>query len=703
MAFKGIEDRFKSKSHDLYRKYSTKDGSNREPYLEIKPDDITRGLVNNDSRSIPIGSTSRDLVRIGKWSASTGGLFFLVKQEVLQLGNTFSETQIINPLFVIGNVVPYLHLRRPIATPSDFSVKVPSGTTHARMSPASTAKIGAAGRLQVKTSKEVSKNLLGTGGRNNIFSYLPSGKIIDTVRSILSIKDKGSLGVDQRPELDFNGEYFSIALWKGFQRQGGAVDNLQRAAQSLRTGDFKGAYANLKISIGNIKDQILGKVPDAVKARLSIPDNRNSANFKGTRYFITGPNSNDSYLRNVVTYDTSPDGSYDIPVLHLSGLKRRPYIIGGSSSMPDSTVNKLTQEGRTQLNSLKEKTNTSLLKKVRGGLSSKLSSLSKNPTLMLVSNVSKFSPTMNLNSFTSDVTSNLKKTATDKLNVNTGGSDNPGEDMMMFSGLSLRNRYNTGNSEIDFIKQQIQIQKNSQKAYWEKNTVDLGFRKQYGYKPGEDVDVSPNARAYPVNTGGHFRDDLNLITTVPVSKDGPTSSDVTDAYGGIKDSIHIWFHDYANSEMIPFRAFLSDFNESTTPEFDDRRYIGRNERNIVYMGATREANFRLNIQAFSQGELMSIWRKMERLTGLCFPAGYNNGFMIPPFVKLTLGNIYYNQPCYIRSLTYTIDEGASWETTEGAQVPMGITAYVSVSIIESAQKDSKSDFYGILGGNNVTA
>ncbi len=99
MAFKGLADRFDAKMDELYGHGSTKDGGptgrNDEPYVEIKPNDENREETNDDTRTFPIGSLKRDVKRVGKFLVSDRGLAFLLKQELLQTGNSFSETRII--------------------------------------------------------------------------------------------------------------------------------------------------------------------------------------------------------------------------------------------------------------------------------------------------------------------------------------------------------------------------------------------------------------------------------------------------------------------------------------------------------------------------------------------------------------------------------------------------------------------------------
>ena len=78
--------------------------------------------------------------------------------------------------------------------------------------------------------------------------------------------------------------------------------------------------------------------------------------------------------------------------------------------------------------------------------------------------------------------------------------------------------------------------------------------------------------------------------------------------------------------------------------------------------------------AFSLKELHPMWQRINYLVGLTKPAGYTtdsteqydlatSGFIIPPFLKLNLGDMYMDQPVLLSSVAMTIPPEASWELT----------------------------------------
>ena len=140
------------------------------------------------------------------------------------------------------------------------------------------------------------------------------------------------------------------------------------------------------------------------------------------------------------------------------------------------------------------------------------------------------------------------------------------------------------------------------------------------------------------------------------------------------DFIPFKFYDVNNKKSIVFRAILSGITDQFTPEYSSERYIGRPDNVHVYMGTNREISFTFDIYPKSEEELLTLWEKMNYLAGLTYPSYDTTGTgMIAPFCKLTLGQMYDNTSGYISSLTYTVMDSSTWETTF-AKLPKYIQA-----------------------------
>lgn len=71
-------------------------------YTKLTDSNFQKSLTKYDSQALPLGSTARDVIRMGKFMVSGTGLLFAGKQLILQNANPFNETRIYNPLSVVG-------------------------------------------------------------------------------------------------------------------------------------------------------------------------------------------------------------------------------------------------------------------------------------------------------------------------------------------------------------------------------------------------------------------------------------------------------------------------------------------------------------------------------------------------------------------------------------------------------------------------
>jgi len=148
-------------------------------------------------------------------------------------------------------------------------------------------------------------------------------------------------------------------------------------------------------------------------------------------------------------------------------------------------------------------------------------------------------------------------------------------------------------------------------------------------------------------------------------------------------------------ESVQFRAFISSIKESVKPEFSEQRYVGRTERFVTYGGVKRTVSLDFNIVAFSKDELDDMWTRVNYLTGLAFPRGVSDsGFMVPPLFRITAGQIYDVQPCYVDTLDYDLlDQNITFDIDK--QVSQVINVRMNLTLLEKRSKFYNSPFYKI--------
>ncbi len=186
-----------------------------------------------------------------------------------------------------------------------------------------------------------------------------------------------------------------------------------------------------------------------------------------------------------------------------------------------------------------------------------------------------------------------------------------------------------------------------------------------------------------------------------------------------KDLIYFYFYDVANKVYLPFRATIDSISDNNAVELEDFQYIGRADHLYVYRGFTRDMNFNFTVHANSVFELQPMWHRINYLTGLTRPSKYTTSpliptgeFIVPPLVKLRIGDLYVDLPIVIRSVGLTVPETAIWELTRGteyqyrdisvdkfgattAQLPMTVQLQINAAVLEKERSEgSNMRFFG---------
>ena len=174
----------------------------------------------------------------------------------------------------------------------------------------------------------------------------------------------------------------------------------------------------------------------------------------------------------------------------------------------------------------------------------------------------------------------------------------------------------------------------------------------------------------------------------------------------IKHGMPFYFKDLRDNTYIFFRAYIEGLTENISPSYASHNYIGRSETVYVYERAEREISMTLKLVAQTPDELISIYKKMDRLTSMCYPEyvdegpnGYGNR-MKPPLSKLRYGELFGNTNKelmgYIKSISYAVDNSATYETEQNKRVPKHVNATIGYQVIHDKTPGlGRTTFYGI--------
>jgi len=193
-----------------------------------------------------------------------------------------------------------------------------------------------------------------------------------------------------------------------------------------------------------------------------------------------------------------------------------------------------------------------------------------------------------------------------------------------------------------------------------------------------------------------------------------------DTFGDL-DFITVKFTSVPNKKSVNFTATISGISETISPSWDSAKFLGSAFNYYTYGGVERSVSFTLTLYSTNSQEHVACWERINFLTSLAYPAGYyGETYVIAPFTRVTIGNLYHNKECIIDSLSYTVDDTAGWEigdnksyggdggrvnietdgdTAEvakplnGYKLPMVVSVNISLKFMES-RNNTVSNFYG---------
>ncbi len=226
MSFKSLEQRFNENVNTLYvgatSKFAGGKPSNNRtdvPLIVRAPGKGYWGPM--ESRSTPVQSAAQDVKRLTLFQIGSDGIKFLAKQQLLQTGNTFEFTRALNPAFVVGNAVPFLHIKRNLRPLNELAGK--TDTSYANVKSMGQLQLGTYSKLNSKVLENFNEFATTTTfNRPGVGSTLvkrllgPLNSLKDTVKNTVSAfnpnqkRNIGELGTDKwgpeswkisRPEL----------------------------------------------------------------------------------------------------------------------------------------------------------------------------------------------------------------------------------------------------------------------------------------------------------------------------------------------------------------------------------------------------------------------------------------------------------------------------------------------------------------------
>ena len=176
-------------------------------------------------------------------------------------------------------------------------------------------------------------------------------------------------------------------------------------------------------------------------------------------------------------------------------------------------------------------------------------------------------------------------------------------------------------------------------------------------------------------------DSLNALEPVPAKVNGEEEG---------RDLVKFRFHIVTPTEtrVLYFRAFLDQFADNYTGQWNPTKYLGRAEDFQVYGGFQRKITLSFKIAAATRSEMKPLYQKMLYLASSTAPTYADNGqFMRGTIVKMTVGDYVYELPGVMNSVGYSWNVEYPWEIAMTEPEGIGDTTMQELPMVMDCQID----------------
>lgn len=211
--------------------------------------------------------------------------------------------------------------------------------------------------------------------------------------------------------------------------------------------------------------------------------------------------------------------------------------------------------------------------------------------------------------------------------------------------------------------------------------------KKYSKLKNEERVTTSVARRMGFGYGKDLADTGDILNN-QAPFDGETGKDAKGDSLDTYDFIPLKFYSVGRGKTVQFRATLSGLSETVSPSWDSAKFIGSPFNYYTYSGVERSVQFNFKVYSLNEDEHKVAWEKINFLTSLAYPQGYQYLSVTAPIIKFTLGNMYVSRVGFVESLSYTIDDNAPWEigldkAMKDYKLPKIIDVSVTIKFIEN--------------------
>ena len=234
---------------------------------------------------------------------------------------------------------------------------------------------------------------------------------------------------------------------------------------------------------------------------------------------------------------------------------------------------------------------------------------------------------------------------------------------------------------------------NTNKTFQQDSTYSDAKREvEYGQNYGErGVDRSDREVVLKDVTGNEIGDKI-LLAALNDPGDGKYAQRGDDGAEDLPDLVTL------RIAGIQFRAYLKAFSHNVKPEFQNVEYVGRLTDVKLMSKFAVDFTLDFSVAALSARELEAMYFKLNRLAQKSAPT-YSGGKPVGPMNRITVGDYFKNQLCFLNTVGFTMNEQSPWDIDPGRQLPYYIDVSIGGDIITSAFDNllsAGSDFFGAI-------
>jgi hypothetical protein len=215
-----------------------------------------------------------------------------------------------------------------------------------------------------------------------------------------------------------------------------------------------------------------------------------------------------------------------------------------------------------------------------------------------------------------------------------------------------------------------------------------------------------------------FRGDTIMVKPPMVASwdDITTGKDsIKNLYNDGRDLIKFFFTGpkvtpYAEKEqddVMQFRAYITSLSDTHNPNWTAQQMVGRADPNYHYTGYSRDLSLDFTVYASSRLEMKPIWQKLNMLAGYTAPS-YGEVAPVGPWMRITIGDLFVQQPAIISSLSYTLlDSDTTWEINlknrdNMCELPHKVSVSIGFHLITDYLPQKGGQFYTLNTGRAST-